>query len=113
MLFNEDHGVCSMIDKEKLISRLVEGMREGVTLLPQDVTRKIEEAYENETSDVARLQLKAILENISLGRDHSLPLCQDTGIQIFFIKAGYDFPYLSEVCKSIPEAIERATGEVP
>ena len=102
-----------MLDQERLIDRLVAGMREGVTKLPSDVVKKIEEAHEREESEVARMQLKAILENIKLARDGVLPLCQDTGIQIFFIKAGYDFPYLSELRKAIPIAIEKATREVP
>jgi len=102
-----------MFDQEALITRLVIGMRDGVTKLPPDVVRKIEEAHEREESKVARMQLKAILENITLAKDGVLPLCQDTGIQIFFIKAGYDFPYLSELRKAIPSAIERATREVP
>ena len=102
-----------MFDQEALIARLVIGMRNGVTKLPPDVVRKIEEAYDKEESDIARMQLQAILENINLARDGVLPLCQDTGIQIFFIKAGYDFPYLSELTKAIPSAIERATREVP
>ena len=88
-------------------------MKAGTSQLPQDVCQKIEEAYENETSDIAKMQLKAILDNIDLAREQELPLCQDTGIQVFFIKAGYDFPYLNEVHKAIPLAIEKATMEIP
>ena len=102
-----------MFDQKALIEKLVDGMREGVTKLPPDVVRKIEEAHDREESETARMQLSAIKENIELARDGVLPLCQDTGIQIFFIKAGYDFPYLSELTRAIPVAIARATKEVP
>jgi len=102
-----------MIDKEALINRLVKGMRDGAVDLPPDVTTKLEEAYSKETDDIPKMQFKAILDNIKLAHDEGLPLCQDTGIQVFFIKAGYDFPYLNEIHKAIPLAIEKATMEIP
>jgi len=102
-----------MFDREKFIGAAVKGLRDGVIELPPDVTERIRTAYENETSETGRMQLKAILDNIELAHDEGLPLCQDTGVQIFFVKAGYHFPYLSDVMKAIRGAIERATAEVP
>ena len=102
-----------MFNREKFIDAAVKGLRDGVIELPPDVTERIRTAYENETGETARMQLKAILDDIELAHDEGLPLCQDTGVQLFFVKAGYDFPYLSDVVKAIPDAIERATAEVP
>lgn len=102
-----------MLNREALVERLVAAMRGGTSQLPTDVVKKLEEAYENEESETAKMQLAAILKNVKLAGEENLPLCQDTGIQIFFIKAGYDFPHLSEVHKAIPLAIERATREIP
>ena len=102
-----------MLDQNMLINSLVKGMRDGAIELPPDVTNKLARAYEEETEEIARMQLRAILDNIKLAHDEGLPLCQDTGIQIFFIKAGYDFPYLNDIHRAIPKAIERATEEVP
>jgi len=99
--------------RKELIDAMMMGMRTGTTLLPKDVIDKLEEAYRIEESDIARMQLKAILDNIGLAKECGLPLCQDTGIQTFFIKAGYDFPYLNDIQKAIPEAIERATSDIP
>ncbi len=102
-----------MLDQEILINSLVKGMRDGVIELPADVTKKLEEAYANECSETGKMQLRAILDNIELAHEKGTPMCQDTGIQIFFVKAGHDFPYLAQVLKAIPEAIEQATREVP
>ena len=55
----------------------------------------------------------AMLKNAEVASSFVLPLCQDTGMQLWFVKAGHDFPYLSQVVKAIPEAIARATAEVP
>jgi len=102
-----------MLDHQKLMDRLVNAMGVGAAELPPDVVSRLEEAYSREMSEAAKMQLKAILDNIELARNERLPLCQDTGIQIFFIEAGYEFPYLSQVCRVIPAAVERATKEVP
>ncbi len=102
-----------MFDKEKILEALVKGMRDGVIELPQDVLKKLEEAHAKETNETAKNQLEAILKNIQLAHDGSAPMCQDTGIQIFFIKAGYDFPHLKELVQLVPKAIEKATKEVP
>ena len=72
-----------MLDNEKLIDKLVKGMRDGAIELPADVTNKLAEAYNIETEDLSNMQMKAILYNVKLAHDEGLPLCQDTGIQIF------------------------------
>lgn len=102
-----------MLDEDNIVENLTRAMRDGVIELPEDVTAKIREALDRETSETARMQLRAILENIELAHNRGTPLCQDTGVQLFFIKAGYDFPYLAQVHKAIPAAIEKATSEVP
>lgn len=102
-----------MFDKEKVLAALVKGMRDGVIELPPDVTAALERALARETHPTAKSQLEAITTNIRLAHDASAPLCQDTGVQIFFVKAGYDFPHLKELVQLIPEAIARATKEVP
>ncbi len=102
-----------MFDEEKVLKALVKGMRDGVIELPLDVHEKIKEAHAKETNETAKNQLEAILTNIQLAHDGQAPMCQDTGVQIFFIKAGYDFPYLKELVKLVPKAIAKATTDVP
>lgn len=101
------------MDSDELTGMLVEALRKSATVLPKDVVAAIERAYQEEDGETAKMQLDAVLENIELARTQGLPLCQDTGIQVVFIKAGYDFPYLGEVVRSIPKALVKATEEVP
>ncbi len=98
---------------EKLENELVEALRLAATSLPKDVQEFLEKAYERETNPVGKAQLKAILDNVFYAREKKLPMCQDTGIQTFFVVAGYDFPHLKEVPKIIENAVIRATKEVP
>ncbi len=84
-------------------------LRMAVTLLPRDVIDAIEMALEEETSPVARTQLEAILENIRLAEDGSIPMCQDTGVPLFFIKGHYE----DGLEEAIRNGVKKATQEIP
>ena len=40
-------------------------------------------------------------------------MCQDTGIQTFFVDVGIDFPYISRLKDIIIEGVKKATKEIP
>lgn len=56
--------------------------------LPEDVKQAIADARENEDSASAREVLGQLLENADLAATSGLPLCQDTGVGIFFVELG-------------------------
>lgn len=91
---------------------LVEGIRQAVTELPDDVVNALKKAREIEEGP-ARVQIDAILENVKVAGETSTPMCQDTGIQTFFIKSGAEFPYLGNIKEIITQAVKRASEEVP
>ena len=96
----------------ELVGQLVEAIRRAETILPEDVLIALKEASEIE-SGVARVQLEAMLENVAAARDGSIPMCQDTGIQTFIVRAGASYPGLASLKSQIIEAVRRATIEVP
>ena len=55
--------------------------RDSVIELPEDVKNALKNAYDNEIDDTARMNLKAILENIEAAHTKSIPMCQDTVCQ--------------------------------
>ena len=93
-------------------SGIVELIRRAETILPDDVIVALEKAARIEEG-IPKIQLETILENIKIARESNRPICQDTGIQFFFIKTGVDFPYLSEVQKWVYNAVRKATFEIP
>ena len=97
----------------KLKKALLSAMKTAATILPRDVVTTLEEAIQKEDSKLARAQLAAILENIKIARTDSIPLCQDTGIQTFFIQAGTRSPYLELLNPVIAQAVIEATATVP
>jgi len=59
--------------------------------LPEDALNALEKAYEEEKSPVCKEVLEQILENARIARTEDRPLCQDTGLAVFFVKVGEDF----------------------
>ncbi|MCL1791747.1 MAG: fumarate hydratase [Peptococcaceae bacterium] len=58
--------------------------------LGDDVVRVLREAYEKESAELGRDALAQILENAEIARRERLPICQDTGLAVFFVEVGQD-----------------------
>lgn len=59
----------------------------GTDLSP-DMHAGLKKAYEEEKSDVSREVLSQLLENAKIAKELKKPLCQDTGLAVFFVKVG-------------------------
>ncbi|MEM2163050.1 MAG: fumarate hydratase [Candidatus Bathyarchaeia archaeon] len=88
-------------------------IRQAVIYLPEDVKASLKRAYEEETSEAAKTQLKAILENIELAEKYKAPVCQDTGTILFYVTAGAEVRGLDKIEVALINATRRATKEVP
>ena len=60
------------------------------TDLPQDAYDALKTAMENEKSPVSKEVIRQILENADIAKDEKRPLCQDTGLAVFFVNVGED-----------------------
>ena len=60
------------------------------TDLPQDAYDALKTAMENEKSPVSQEVIRQILENADIAKDEKRPLCQDTGLAVFFVNVGED-----------------------
>jgi fumarate hydratase subunit alpha len=85
----------------------------AVTELPQDVKDALQRAYRQEDNPVGKSQLKAILDNIDLAEKTCAPMCQDTGVIIFYVTAGSQVPGLDKVEDALRKATAKATREIP
>jgi len=91
----------------------VETLKRAVIYLPKDVKRALKNAYDKETSETAKTQLTAILDNINLGETGKTPICQDTGVILFYVTVGKDFGDVSYVPAALDRAVKTATIKVP
>ena len=85
----------------------------AVVRLPNDIKDALNRAYKEETSEAGRVQLEAILKDIELAEKENTPLCQDTGIIIFYVKAGAKAKDLDTIETALQNATRRATEEIP
>lgn len=58
--------------------------------LPADVRAALERAREAERSELCREILGDLLENADIARREHIPICQDTGLTVFFVELGQD-----------------------
>ncbi|UCC92263.1 MAG: fumarate hydratase [Thermoplasmata archaeon] len=100
-----------MIPDELIEDVVVEMLRKAVTKLPADVEMALQRAYDDETDEVPKTQLETILTNIGMAEEGVTPMCQDTGVQIFFVKQGS--VSVGDVEGAIGRGVARATSEVP
>ncbi len=71
---------------DDLTEAFVELIRLTSTDLPADVEKSLVSAREQEAQGSAAVgALDTILENVSLARRESLPICQDTGTPVFYV----------------------------
>jgi len=91
----------------------VELLRQAVTKLPRDVKEALQRAHREEESDVGKTQLEAILNNVELAEKTNTPMCQDTGVIIFYVKAGAQAKGLDKIEESLTNATRKATKEIP
>lgn len=100
-----------MITQNTIEDTIFNLFREAVIKLPDDVKIALEDSYKNEDKSIARLNLKAILDNIEAAEKLGIPMCQDTGLPIIFVKLGE--VAVENLHEGIRNGVERATEEIP
>jgi fumarate hydratase subunit alpha len=101
-----------MITEKHVEDVVVEMLRKAVTKLPRDIEEALRRAYEAETDEVPRTQLRTILENVELAEKGTTPICQDTGVHIFFVRRGA-VEVQGDLGEAIGRGVARATKDVP
>ena len=75
----------------KLITEAVSRLFiEANNLLPKDVLNSIKEMGEKETDPLAKDVLETLLSNVDAAKEIGVPICQDTGMAVVFVKIGQD-----------------------
>lgn len=100
-----------MISKKKIEDTVCRLYKDSVIELPADVKNALKKAYDNEKDETARMNLEAILENIDIAHESGVPMCQDTGLPIVFVKLGNI--EVENLYESIKKGVEKATQKVP
>lgn len=100
-----------MITEKQIEDTIYQLYKEAAIVLGDDVKCALEEALIREDSDLGQLNIKAILKNIKLAEEKSIPMCQDTGLPIIFVKLGK--VEVENLYEGIKKGVAKATSEVP
>ena len=100
-----------MISKDIIRDKVYELYKEAVIVLSDDVKKSLEYALQIEEHDLAKLNIEAILKNIELAEQKGIPMCQDTGLPVVFVKLGN--VEVENLRQGIEEGIKKATEEIP
>ena len=102
-------------ERMKISDVVVELFREAVIYLPKDVKDALKEACIKESSEMSKNTLKAIIENNKIAEEKQVPLCQDTGVPIVFLKIGKNInsSEIMKIVEGIKEGVKKATKEIP
>jgi fumarate hydratase subunit alpha len=88
-------------------------LKRAETTLPEDVKAALRRAYECEDNEIAKVQLGAMLENVTLAEELQRPICQDTGLPLFFVRLGSSNVKLSDIEAGIRKGVAEATELIP
>ncbi len=78
------------VEYKDIVNAVKRMIMHTATNLPEDALNALKEAYEKEESPVAKKVIEQLLLNADIARDEKKPLCQDTGLAVFFVKVGQD-----------------------
>lgn len=75
---------------DEIIKNVKEMCIEANLHLSRDMTNALHNARESETGELGKLILGQLCENMDIAAKDEIPICQDTGMAIFFVKIGQD-----------------------
>lgn len=100
-----------MISEKQIEDTICQLYKQAAIVLQDDVKSALEDALKHEDSDLGKLNIEAILKNIGLAEEKSIPMCQDTGLPIIFVKLGK--VHVENLYEGIKKGVAKASSEVP
>ncbi|MEZ0328323.1 MAG: fumarate hydratase [Dissulfuribacterales bacterium] len=97
--------------EQEIIEKVADLVRNANTILPAHVFKAICAAAEQESKPLARFILNILTKNAELAAQTGLPICQDTGIDVFFVKMGRNLPMESDIHELINRGVAKGTKE--
>lgn len=79
-----------IVQSEEIVEKVKELCINANLYLGDDVKSCIRYNLDNEESSVGKNILNILLENATIAEEKSIPLCQDTGMAVFFVKLGQE-----------------------
>ena len=99
------------VKSSDITKKLKEGLLEIASVLPKDVMDRLVELRDKEKWPLAKETITTIIDNDNLAERDSVPMCQDTGMVICFVKIGQNVHVDGSISDAINEAVREAYTE--
>ena len=100
------------IDTTVVTENIKEMCIEANHFLSKDMDDVLKEATEKETSELGKKILDQLQENLKIAGKEMIPICQDTGMAVFFIEVGQDVHFTGDAIEdAINEGVRRGYAE--
>ncbi len=84
---------------------------EANCILSSDVLQALERAEKEEESQIGREIISQLIDNARIAREEMLPLCQDTGVAVFFVEMGTGVFIEGDLIEAINEGVRKGYTE--
>lgn len=102
-----------MTKEQQLTATIADFISLVAKRLPDDVFTGLKELQREEKQPLAQALYQCIFDNLELAETLQRPICQDTGLVQFFLRAGTQFPYLDSLEEILRQAVLKATEQTP
>ena len=68
--------------------------------LSNDMDEVLKKATKEETSEIGKKILDQLQENLKIAGEEMIPICQDTGMAVFFVEVGQDVHYTGDLIEN-------------
>lgn len=100
------------VNTELLTENIKEMCIQANHYLAPDMENAMREAYDKESKPLAKQILGQLLENLDIAGEDMIPICQDTGMAVVFLKIGQDVHFEGgSVEEAVNEGVRRGYEE--
>ena len=100
------------VNTELLTENIKEMCIQANHYLAPDMEKAMREAYDKESKPLAKQILGQLLENLDIAGEDMIPICQDTGMAVVFLKIGQDVHFEGgSVEEAVNEGVRRGYEE--
>jgi fumarate hydratase subunit alpha len=97
-----------VVDVNLIRDNIEEMAIEANHFFSEDMKRALNEARENEKSPLGKQILSQLQENVEIAASDMIPICQDTGMAVIFIKVGQEVQLINgDISEAINEGVRR------
>ncbi len=104
----EEERILRTVQTSEITENIREMCIEANHFLSRDMREVFDQAAEKEESPLGRQILDQLKENLQIAGDDSIPICQDTGMAVIFLKIGQEVHFEGG---SLAEAVNQGVRE--